>query len=138
MTEIGYMAKEVKIKVFRSDPRENMIAIVEGPAADLVKIVKKTRIKIGWTIAVVREIPRILRCFKCHGLGHMASACNLRESNGVLCRKCGEVGHVMRDCDNPPKCRLCLASGLPIELVGHVAASVRCPRYKEALLLNKK
>nr|XP_034195160.1 uncharacterized protein LOC117611330 [Osmia lignaria] len=132
-SELGHDAKGVRVKILRTDPRMSKIAVIEGPAVDMQRILRVGRIRIGWTIVTAREIPRLLRCFKCHGIGHIASGCKLVVEEGGLCRKCGEPGHHMKECASEPKCRLCVADGLPENQIGHVAASVRCPRYKEAL-----
>jgi len=31
----------------------------------------------------------VVRCFKCHGYGHIAKVCNQDD----LCERCGEKGH---------------------------------------------
>nr|XP_034184638.1 uncharacterized protein LOC117606374 [Osmia lignaria] len=131
--EMGHEALDTRIKVLRVDPRQNKIAVIEGPAADMTKLIRKGKIKIGWTIVPVKEIPRLLRCFRCHELGHVAVNCKSNKEGDGFCRKCGDRGHQMRECKNAPRCRLCVADKLPEEMVGHVAASVRCHRYKEAL-----
>ncbi|XP_076549202.1 uncharacterized protein LOC143306711 [Osmia lignaria lignaria] len=136
--ELGHEASDIRIKVLRVDPRLNKIAVIEGPATDMVKLIRKGRIKIGWTIVLVKEIPRLLRCFRCHELGHVATNCKSSKEGGGFCRKCGELGHQMRECGKAPRCRLCVADKLPEEMVGHVAASVRCQRYKDALKIKRQ
>nr|XP_034195162.1 uncharacterized protein LOC117611332 [Osmia lignaria] len=122
--ELGHEAKGVRVKVLRTDPRMSKVAVIEGPAADMQRILRANRIMIGWTVVSAREIPRLLRCFKCHGIGHIAGGCKLVVGDGGLCRKCGAVRHHMKDCPNEPKCRLCVEDGLSESQTGHVAASV--------------
>ncbi|XP_046145514.1 uncharacterized protein LOC123988991 [Osmia bicornis bicornis] len=131
--EIGHEAKGVRIKILRTDPRQNKVAVIEGPAVDMNRLLRGNKIRIGWTMVTAREIPRLTRCYKCHGMGHIANNCKIIGDTGGLCRKCGDAGHHMRECVKEPRCRLCVADGLPAEQTGHVAASVRCPKYKEAL-----
>ncbi|XP_076544562.1 uncharacterized protein LOC143305347 [Osmia lignaria lignaria] len=134
MKELGNVSPEVKIKVLRVDPRQNKVAIVEGPAAVMLKLVKKAKIKIGWTVVMVKEIPRLTRCFRCHEFGHIASNCKNANNATGFCRKCGSTDHQMRECSAQPRCRLCLKDNLPEEMLMHIAASVRCPRAKNDLL----
>ncbi|XP_029055110.2 uncharacterized protein LOC114882391 [Osmia bicornis bicornis] len=132
--EVKCPENEIRLKILRTDPRRNKVAVVEGPAAALNTLIDKGKIKVGWTIANVREIPRILRCFKCHALGHVAAACKrFPAPDFVLCRRCGAVGHSLRECKEEPRCRLCLEKGASVDNVNHVAASVKCPIYKEAV-----
>ncbi|XP_034195307.2 uncharacterized protein LOC117611466 [Osmia lignaria lignaria] len=134
-SELGHEARGVRVKVFRTDPRLSRVAVIEGPAADMSRLLNGRRILIGWTVVTAREIPRLLRCYKCHAIGHVASACNVTGDRDGFCRKCGDRGHQMRDCKNETRCRLCVADGLPPDQAGHVAASVRCPRLAHDLLL---
>nr|XP_034195056.1 uncharacterized protein LOC117611227 [Osmia lignaria] len=137
-SELGHEARGVRVKVFRTDPRLSRVAVIEGPAAEMSRLLNGRRILIGWTVVTAREIPRLLRCYKCHAIGHVASACNVTGDRDGFCRKCGDRGHQMRDCKNETRCRLCVADGLPPDQAGHVAASVRCPRYKEALRQSRR
>lgn len=136
--ELGHEAREIKVNVLGVDPRQSKIAVVEGPAVNMDRIINKQRIRIGWTVVTVREMPRLLRCYKCHDIGHTANACKVVGDGGSICRKCGTAGHVMKDCTKSPRCRLCVERRLPEEQVGHVAASVRCGVFKEAINENKR
>nr|XP_034194774.1 uncharacterized protein LOC117611000 [Osmia lignaria] len=131
--EIGNDVTEIKLKVLRIDPRQNKIAIIERPANLMMKLVRKSKIKIGWTVVFVKEIPRLLRCFRCHDFGHVAINCKNAKSGTGYCRRCGSIEHQLRECTANPRCRLCQEDNLPEERLAHVAASVRCQRYKEAL-----
>nr|XP_034195033.1 uncharacterized protein LOC117611206 [Osmia lignaria] len=57
---------DVQLKILRADPRLNKVAIMEGPAVKMARLVRKAKIKIGWTVAFVKEVPRLLRCYRCH------------------------------------------------------------------------
>nr|XP_034194928.1 uncharacterized protein LOC117611121 [Osmia lignaria] len=137
-TELSCPKSDVRLKILRTDPRRNKIAIIEGPAASLNNLVEKGKIRVGWTIATVKEIPRILRCFRCHALGHVAAACKrFPETETVLCRRCGAQGHSLRECKDEHCCRLCVEKGAAIGEANHVAASIRCPIYREAVRAKK-
>lgn len=130
--EGGLLIRDIRCKVLREGPRATMVAVVEVPAPCADKILKKGRIKIGWVNCRARLSPRLTRCFGCHDIGHIARQCPLGISEQEkMCRRCGSKGHSMQDCTEDMNCRLCAARGVTGALAAHIAASARCPIYRE-------
>lgn len=42
---------------------------------------------------------RSIKCFKCGDFGHMSKEC----PNGTRCFNCGQFGHMSKECTNPPQ-----------------------------------
>lgn len=109
------------------------LAIVEIPLPLTKKIEDAPRIKIGWTSCRIRILPRIMRCFNCHGFGHMAGSCQVINKSRITCRRCGAEGHKLRDCSATPNCTLCASKGKQGNHILHIAGSTKCQEYREAL-----
>ena len=54
----------------------------------------------------MKEYINIIRCYKCHGYGHVAKVCNTRDQ---LCYKCGSNDHLRNNCPkkSAPECINC-------------------------------
>lgn len=63
-------------------------------------------------------------CYRCAGFDHMVSACRLKDE---VCRRCGQIGHRARNCQEAISCRSCKLRGLPS---AHQILSLECPVYK--------
>jgi hypothetical protein len=72
------------------------------------------KLRIEWIIATARLLPNLIRCFKCHEFGHKAARCTIKDVAKEVCRKCGSREHGIKDCNNEPKCALCLREKLEI------------------------
>lgn len=129
--ETGIKREELICRTLRRAYMGTQAAIIEGPAEILTRI-KENKIKIGWVFCRVRQLPNIIRCYKCHNLGHVASYCTVVEGDVIICRRCGSEGHTMTECTSEkPKCKICEEEGYTgIDLM-HIAGSLRCLKYKE-------
>lgn len=79
------------------------IATVKLPRA----AAKLTALRIRWTLAKVRpRRPGPVRCYRCHGFGYQSSKCTGLDLTGK-CRRCGEDGHLEKDCAETSKCVGC-------------------------------
>lgn len=95
-----------------------------------INIMERPKLKLGFSIAKIRVLPDILRCLRCHELGHLANNCKMTK-DAVICRKCSRAGHEMNKCTDEPKCRLCMEKKLPDNKINHVSGSLSCHVYKE-------
>lgn len=88
-----------------------------------------TRLPIGWTMCRVRpRTQQPTRCYKCHGFGHISGSCQGPDLTKA-CRRCGETGHVEKECTTE-SCVACQRLGG--EYVPHKPGTARCKARKEA------
>lgn len=127
---------DIRIKMFRNTTVGLKRAIAEIPAKGTTSLEGKVKIKIGWTLCRIRVITKVIRCFKCHEIGHMAISCPMKGEEKTICRRCGEEGHSIAECKGAPKCILCSRRGSKVD-IGHVAGSFKCPVYGEAVKIKE-
>lgn len=103
---------EMTVRLTNPNSRDQRRAFVVLPTNKAKKLLKIERIKIGWINCRVRYQEEDKRCFKCFGLGHGQWECRGpdRKARG-LCIKCGEEGHIMKQCRKQPNCCLCTEQG---------------------------
>jgi len=107
----------------------------QGPAANMLDVVGKGRIRAGWTFARVELLKkRPLQCFRCLAAGHTIQRCPGTDRS-LSCFNCGQIGHKARECTNPPKCPICAAKGIK---ANHRAGSRACPPCPPAPAKNDK
>lgn len=106
------------------------MAYVEMDATAATKLDRVGHIRIGWVNCRVRLKVRIVRCYRCHGYGHIAAECKANDRRD-LCWKCGREGHKAAQCPNAPKCYLCaeIDDGNSVD---HIPGSARCTAYAKA------
>jgi hypothetical protein len=81
---------EVAVKAMRSAPWGTQSAIIVLPKAYINKGEGAFKIRTGLTIATVRVLPNVTKCFRCHIFGHIAVNCKVVSSGKEVCRKCAE------------------------------------------------
>lgn len=84
-------------------------------------------VDVLWQLHRVRELSGVELCFRCFGHGHGAAKC---DQPAPLCMRCGEAGHLVRNCRAAESCRNCRMAGKPD---GHAVNSATCPLYGRAL-----
>lgn len=94
---------------------------------DVRKCIEAGRIRIGFLNCAVKLLPNVVRCFRCHEIGHIAARCNLSKDIAEICRRCGEQGHTLPTCRNPQRCSVCVKQGLPEYKTRHITACAICP-----------
>ncbi|XP_043498461.1 uncharacterized protein LOC122521786 [Polistes fuscatus] len=87
-------------------------ATVVAPTALCQAAVGKGSILVGRSrVRVFPVRPRPLRCHRCLARGHVAASCPAPSARMGVCFRCGEPGHVTKDCGNKPKCPICVEAG---------------------------
>lgn len=119
--------EEVTIQLTNPNLRDQRRAFVSVPASGASRLLAQERIKIGWVSCRMRHLEEMKRCFRCFGPGHTQWNCKGPDRKGSgLCIRCGEKGHILKQCTNPPKCCLCSEKGM--KFVDHIAGSRRCQK----------
>lgn len=129
------MSHEVSVKSLKTTYSGNLRAIIEIPADTKNKIGDK--ITLGFTNCNVKMASSIVRCYRCHGFGHISYGCTEIKQGKDICRKCGREGHSIKDCVSESKCRLCAKLGLSEDNIKHVAGALSCPQYKKYITRTK-
>lgn len=115
----------VDIKTLRRAPWETQSTIVTVPTNKVPQGDAPIRIKSGWTIGTGRVLLNIIRCFRCHDIGHVAAKCTAVEPGRENCRRCGSSDHKKYESSNEPRCTLCVKyNGVNVR---HVIDSLACP-----------
>lgn len=89
------------------------------------------RIRTGLTIATTRVIPNVLRCYRCHMLGHNATRCTVLSTRRELCRRCDDRDHAINGCSKEPRCAICAAERR--DNLRHITGSLACPAVKDTM-----
>jgi hypothetical protein len=122
---------EVGVKTMRRAPWCTQSAIVVLPKVYVDKGGESIRIRTGLTIATLRVLPGVVKCYRCHLFGHTANKCSVVSPDKEICRKCGERDHTIAVCPNMPCCAICSkVTGVRID---HVTGSLACPSYTNML-----
>ncbi|KAJ8980479.1 hypothetical protein NQ317_013232 [Molorchus minor] len=117
---IGNIPDNHRVSLTRPNTRGQKIAILELEEKEAEQLIKVGRVKIGFTCARIRRRVMVTRCFACFGYGHRQAQCKgpNRYKEGI-CIRCGEKGHIRKDCRATPKCFLCAERKMPAGQLGH-------------------
>ncbi|KAJ8975986.1 hypothetical protein NQ317_016232 [Molorchus minor] len=117
----------------RANTRGQKIAILELEEKEAEQLIKAGRVKIGFTCARIRRRVMVTRCFACFGYGHQQAQCKgpNRYKEGI-CIRCGEKGHIRKDCKATPKCCLCTERKMPAGQLGHTPGTGNLHRSRAA------
>lgn len=86
---------------------------VKLPVAAAFKAARKGRVYVGRITARVELLrARPLQCFKCWSFGHAQNACRSEANRWGACYRCGQKGHMARDCVNIVHCVVCFDAGM--------------------------
>jgi len=113
ITEVGScLASDVRIGQFR--PMRNGLNIVwaQCPLAAAIKLSRKAKINIGWSVAWVEMMrSRPVQCFKCWHFGHVRNTCNSPADRTGCCFKCDNPNHNSYNCLSDAYCVICADLG---------------------------
>lgn len=112
---------------WKGDEGGSVNVIVEGGDVAMGALMSVGRVYVKWFSFPLRGYEHIRGCFRCLSFDHRVSECRLNED---VCRRCGQQGHKVRDCENPLSCRNCAFKGRPS---GHLMMSRACPIYCEVV-----
>lgn len=127
----GIGVGELRIKSFKSTFSGNSRAIIDTPASAGTKL--EGKIVLGFTSCLIKIANNIIRCYRCHGFGHISYNCEEARVGSNICRRCGKDGHSIKECSAESKCRLCAKQGLAESMINHVAGALSCPQFKAYL-----
>lgn len=117
--------KVVSLRINILGPAQTAIVVVPETTAEV--LLKKKRIRVGWTRCRVERKISPTRCHKCQEFGHIAMNCKAKVAlMSNKCYKCCRAGHIARNCNAEPQCYMCKEKG-------HRANSMKCPHFKKAM-----
>lgn len=119
---------EIEITGLWSTKFGQQIATVKVPHTIANKISRAT---IGWIQCRVRvRAPEPLKCYRCHGYGHVNGDCKGPDLHEACCR-CGGRGHKAKECiDGEDKCVAC--DRINAQRKPHKPGSSSCTAFRAA------
>jgi hypothetical protein len=94
----------VELKSLKSIPWGTQQAIAVIPVFMFLADNRNMKIRTGLTVASVKILPRILRCQRCHKIGHNTNRCKEVSFGKELYRKCGDGDHIRANCNRVVLC----------------------------------
>lgn len=127
------------VRTLRRAYGETQIASIRLPVEIARKITgEEGKIRIGWVRCRIREVRKPVKYYKCWHFGRFSLKCTRDVDRSRHCIKCGGEGHKAAECTKDARCVLCTEKEKE-DSCDHVAGSIRCAAFKEALqALNAK
>ncbi|XP_066261221.1 golgin subfamily A member 6-like protein 25 [Euwallacea similis] len=121
---------EIKIGEIRPNAYGTKAVTVSMQEKEANKLVTCGEIRIGLVKCVVEKHVMVERCYGCGLYDHKIEQCKVERKEKV-CFRCGEGGHIHKECKGDEKCFSCKKEG-------HIAGSGKCPLYRVALANTKR
>lgn len=120
----GDNSDDLKVGPIRSFRNGLGTAWLQCPVSIADRILQQGRVTIGWSTVRVESLgPKPTQCYKCWSFGHVRGTCGSATDRTGSCFRCGQPGHIIRDCRFPVKCVLCAELGLGPD---HRLGSTQC------------
>lgn len=119
---------------FKTKDGNRLNWIVQIPGSRYWDLLDKGRVYMLWRAYKIKEYFNTVRCFKCHGFGHIAKVCSVTDQ---ICDLCGSKEHLREKCNSKddPRCINCIRSKR--KEVKHSVRSRECPEYLKYLEIYK-
>lgn len=104
----GCWPKEVRVGDIKFPTRGMETVWAHCPIAAANKAAVARTIQVGWS-RVAGELldRRPLQCFQCLERGRVQQHCSSPIDRRGCCYRCGDAGHLARDCGARPRCPVC-------------------------------
>jgi len=91
-------AAVVAIKSLRVTQYGGNTAVISVPAnlADL--LIKRVKLRVGWSQCLIKELEPRQRCFKCLEEGHLGALCRIAIDRSQWCFRCESAVHKAAEC----------------------------------------
>lgn len=107
----------------KEEGRETVNVVLNVNAEAARSLLAAERCYVKWFAFRVRSQMPDFGCRRCRSYDHRVAECRMQEQT---CNRCGESGHIARNCNNAVKCRDCAYHGKPS---AHRMMSMDCPKY---------
>ncbi|XP_033221009.1 mitochondrial 2-oxoglutarate/malate carrier protein-like [Belonocnema kinseyi] len=125
----------IKVNLTKRAFRGNLKAYIKLREELAERLARTGHLKVGWMSCRVRKKTVTMRCFRCHGFGHVAARCE-GPHRTKMCWTCGSEGHKSAECVSTPQCFLCAAHSAKPR-TDHRPGTMRCTSFREATLTRK-
>lgn len=123
----------ISLSSYRPTRIGDFSCIVRLPRGPALRLIDKGAVTLGWTRCRLSRLVEVPQCQKCLSFEHRTPSCTKPESP-PLCVRCGDPGHLAKNCSSEAKCYTCKTGG-------HYANSTSCPVFRDkinALRLGRK
>lgn len=86
------------VRSLRFAYNRTQVAVVRLTMQTARKLLELKNIQIQWSYCRIRELMRLLKCFKCWNVRHLSRNCRSQTDRSKCCIKCGKEGHKVVDC----------------------------------------